>query len=433
MTILDLDQFAIDQGTTNRDDLLLALRYRYGTTAPIISLASTTLTAKDPETVEFFDRELAWHFDDLGNCFLDCWDGVRHAIENGLALATKPTTGDMRGMFAGLPAVVVGAGPGVNARWDAIKASRGHAVLIVCDVMLEACLSRGIVPDFISTSERTPEVYETMVGMAKEGITLLAPGVIEKRVVDDFSGRVIWCWRGCGLENWIDPTLPRNNFGRSCGVQAVSVALLAGCSPIYMVGFDMCMDGDQTHAAGAHSETNQCAERLDRDEYHIRSPAKSISGRDVTTTHLWKMFQTDLNYIIRETPGQTVVNTGDGLMVRGTSCGEMPEAWGLPITIPTIQRETPGKDRRTLIPLMRLDIPNIEKRCREVMESPSPEHQKLKLTTMVGPETAQVWTEIYNSTYSGALIRIHLQPHQQAIMLKRVANIAGGLDAIQNP
>ncbi len=441
MTALDLDQFAADHGLKTREDLLLALRYRYGTAAPIITLTSTELRSKDPETVAFFEEEMSWFFDDLGNCFMDCWDGVRHAIENGEALATKPTTGDMHGRFAGLPCIVLGAGPGASVHWDAIKASRGRAILIVCDVMLKPCLERGIVPDFVSAIERTPDVYEALADTPTAGTTLLAPAVVERRLIDHFSGQVIWCWRGCGLETWIDSEIPRNNFGRSCGVQGIGVALLAGCSPIYLVGHDLCMDGDRTHAEGAQESVMGTAEKLDRNEYHMRKTVKSISGRDVQTIHLWGMFKSDIEHLIREHQGCIVINTGDGLPITGTFPGEISPAWGNEIVIPTISRTNPGKDRRSLIPLMLADIPNIEARCREVMASDVADGLKLQLSTMTHEETKQVWTELYHGTYSGAMIRLHLQPSQHLIMLKRVANtivhtlpiIREGLNAIKAP
>lgn len=422
MPVLDLDQYATDRGLSTREDMIFSLRQDYCTALGVASIVNLDLRAKDPQLVEYIDREMAWFFDDLGNCFYDCWDGVRNAMGNGHLLATGPTTGDLRGKFAGLPAIVLGAGPGAADRWDAIKASRGHAVLIVCDVMLHACLARGIVPDFVSAIERVPATYETMVGPSKAGMTLVAPPVIEPRVVDDFGGNVIWCWRGCGLETWVDHRIPRNNFGRSCGVQGIAVALLAGCSPVYLVGHDLCMQGGATHCGGAHEQTNATAGNLDRDEYHRRSPAKSISGRDVETIHLWGMFKSDIEHIAKEHPAQIVINTGDGLAIEATQHGEVPMTWGKRIELPRITRETPGNDPKTWAKTMLLDLEKIEKRCREVLAADVPDHESLRLTTMVDRETAGVWTEIYGSTYCAALIRLHLQPKQHHDMLRRVAN-----------
>ncbi len=422
--ILDLDQFSADLGLTTREQLLFALRQRYNSATAIIELTMTELQSKDPALVEFCDHEMSYFFDDLGNCFYDCWDGVRHALENGPLLASKPTTGDMRGVFQGMPAIVLGAGPGAAHHWSDIRASRGHAVLIVCDVMLTACLNHGIVPDFVSAMERTPQVYESLQDTPTAGTTLIGPAVLEKRVIDHFHGSVIWSWRHCGLEQWIAPDVTRNNFGRSCGTQGVSVALLAGCSPVYLVGHDLCMSGDLTHAAEAQASVLDTTAKIhaDTDEYHARIPAKSISGRDVQTTLLWQMFKADIEYMCAEYPGQVVVNTGDGLAIRGTCVGLPPETWGLPIAIPGIHREKPGKNRRDLAPLMLAELPLIEKAMREAMEMTGPDYKKLQLSSIVSPETAQIWTEIYGGTYSGALIRMYLQPPQWVPMLKRVAN-----------
>ncbi len=116
-SVFDIDKFKSDHNLQTRDDLMLALRYRFGTAPRIVTLASTELKSSDPELLAHVDREMAWYFDDLGNCFMDCWDGVRHAIENGAALASKPTTGDLRQKFTGLPCIVLGAGPEEPARF----------------------------------------------------------------------------------------------------------------------------------------------------------------------------------------------------------------------------------------------------------------------------------------------------------------------------
>ena len=424
MTTLDLDRFATDNNITTNERLVFALRQVYTSVPAIASLVSTKLISADPERIAYCDRELASFFDDLGNSFQDSFDGVRNAISNGDLLATKPTSGDLRGVWSGMPAIVLGAGPGASVRWDAIKASRGHAILIVCDVMLVGCLERGIVPDFVAAVERVPQIYDTIKGLPCAPTALLCPMVVERRVVDEFGARVIWCWRGGGIEHFAGPQVPRNNFGRSSGTVGIGAALLAGCSPVYLVGHDLCMQGDKTHAAGAHTLTESTKDwmRDQFDDNHIPLPGKAMSGRDVTTIGFWQLLKRDIEYIAKEHPAQTVINTGDGLQINATSHGELPSSWGETVTIPTINPTFPVKNLRKLLPIMLSDITSIDKRCREIIAADVPDAERCRLTTMVDPETAGIWAEIYGSTYAAALIRLHLQPEQHHAMLKRVAN-----------
>ncbi len=421
--ILDLDHYASANGNKTKEEILFSLRKDYSDAVSIASLVTTEFTAKDPDLLAYIDHELSFRFDDLGNCFYDCWVGIKNALMNGSLLATAPTTGDMRAKLLGMPAIVLAAGPGANDHWEHIKASRGKAVLFCCDVMLEPCLARGIVPDYVCTLERVPASFECMAGMDKTGITLLAPPVIESRVPEDFAGRVIWCFRGCGLEVWLDHTIPRSDFGRSCGTQGVACALNAGCNPVYLVGHDLCMSNGKTHADDAQATTKQTADNLDTDEYHRRTPAKSISGRDVTTIHLWSMFKADIEYIRLAHDWATVVNTGDGLPIIGTTPGELPLNWGNDITLPTITRATPGNDPSELIALMLADIPTLKARFTEVMQQTKADHTQLIISKLVNPRTAQAWTEIYGSIYVPALVRLHLDPSQHLVMLKRVAKM----------
>ncbi len=439
--IIDLEKYAAANGNKTNEEILFSLRQDFMDATRIASLVNIEFTSTDPALVEYIDQEMSYRFDDLGNCFYDCWTGIKNALMNGKRLATAPTTGDLRGALLNMPAIVLGAGPGATPRWDAIKASRGKAVLFCCDVMLEPCLARGIVPDYVCTIERVPASFECMQGMDKTGITVLAPAVIESRVVDDFDGRVIWCWRGCGLEVWLDHTIPRSDFGRSCGTQGVAAALIAGCNPVYLVGHDLCMDGEKTHCDDAQATTKATATNLDTDEYHRRIPAKSMSGRDVTTIRLWGMFKNDIEYIAKSYFWSTVINTGDGLPIEGALHGELPETWGNPITIGSIHRAKPGNDPSELIGLMLADIPILRDRFREVAAMTEPDYQKLMLSKLVNPKTAQAWTEIYASIYVPALVRLQFDHSQHLVMLQRVAKTAlctldlieKELHAIENP
>ncbi len=418
---LDLDAHAAANGLTTKEEIIHSLRQGYTNATQIASLAVTELKSSDPALIEYIDQELSYRFDDLGNCFYDCWSGIKNALMNGSRLATAPTTGDMAGKLLNMPAIILGAGPGVTTRWDAIKASRGSAVLFCCDVMLEPCLARGIVPDYVCTIERVPASFECMAGMDKTGITVLAPPVIESRVVDDYDGRVIWCWRGCGLEIWLDHTVPRLDFGRSCGTQGVAAALLAGCNPVYLVGHDLCMDGEKTHCEDAQATTHGTAKNLDTDEYHQRIPAKSISGRDVTTIRLWGMFKNDIEHIAATNPGHTIINTGDGLAINGTTHGELPMKWGSAVAIPTITRRQKGRDPSELIGLMLADIPVLQQRYREILTADTPDYKKLIISELVNHRTAQAWTEIYASIYVPGLVRLFLDPSQESAIFKRIA------------
>ncbi len=439
--ILDLDLYAEANGNKTKEEILFSLRQDYACAVRIASLVNTEFRAKDPDLLAYIDHELSFRFDDLGNCFYDCWVGIKNALMNGKRLATAPTTGDMRAKLLGMPAIVLAAGPGANDHWDHIQDSRGKAVLFCCDVMLEPCLKRGIVPDYICTLERVPASFECMAGMSKGGITLLAPPVIESRVVDDFNGRVIWCWRGCGLEQWMDESILRSDFGRSCGTQGVACALNAGCNLVYLVGHDLCMSNGKTHADDAQATTKQTADNLDTDEYHRRTPAKSISGREVTTIHLWQMFKADIEFIAKSHGWATVINTGDGLPIEGTTPGKLPAVWGNGIVIPTISRERPGADPSELLQLMLADIPVLRERFREVQKQEAAQHERLIISQICNPRTAQAWTEIYASIYVPALVRIHIDPSQQLAMLKRVAKmvlftldtIEKELHGIENP
>lgn len=441
--ILDLDQYAAEIGAADdRETLFYALRVRFSDHSAIASLASTKLVSRDPDLLREMDERMALFFDDLGNCPFDTWDGVRHALHNGERVANAPTTADMRGHHAGVPAIVLGAGPGAASRLDALKDARKGAILFVCDVMLGPCLERGIIPDYVSAVERVPITFECMARFPKDGMTLLGPPVLEPRLVQDFGGRVVWTWRGCSLERWLCPEAAPNDFGHSCGTSAIGAALLAGCSPIYLVGHDLCMQSGKTHCGEADDSTKATAENLNTSHFHMVSDATNVHGQPVQTTHLWRMFRQDIELQMKQHPRAVVINTGDGLPLAGSTLGELPTTWASITDRAPPVRKVPGEDpRRHLLTMLYRDIPKIRKRCDQVSLAPTPSHRDLLMSRMTDERTALIWSEILQSLYYGALVRMHLQPEQEHEMLRRTAHaiertlptIAKDLARVPNP
>lgn len=428
MITLDLDAFAAEHGTTTIDELLFLLRRRYADHREIATLASTELVANDPALVDQVEERLALYFNDIGNCFQDAWQGVRNALGHRARLARCPTTEDLVGHYSGMPAVVLGAGPGVDTRWDAIAEARRGALLFVCDAMVRPCMARGIVPDFVCAIERLPDVYDCMVGIDKTGMTLIAPAVIEPRLVDDFAGRVIWAWRACLLEQWTAPAVRPCNVGHSSGTLAVGAAALAGCSPIYLVGHDLCMQGGETHSATADAMVQLTAANLDRDYFHTRIATQNWCGAPVTTINLWQMLRADIEHILAEHPRQSVILTGDGLAIRGAQPGELhPGTLGrLPRlrdgTMRVPERAVRGNDITAHYPQLIRDCDTLVARCQSVLDRPTPDGaERLRLSTIVGQSTAVLWGELLQSVYEAGLVRLHLQVASEADTHRHVA------------
>jgi hypothetical protein len=437
MTTLDIDAFAALHNATTPDQLFYHLRRHYADHRQIATLASTTLIGRDPELLDLVEERLALYFLDLGNSFQDTWQGVGNALGHRSRLTTCPTTDDLAGRFAGMPAVVLGAGPSVDPCWDAIAAARQGAILFVVDAMVRPCLARGIRPDFVCAVERLPDVYDCMAGLDKSGMALIAPVVVEPRLIDDFGGRVIWAWRACLIEQWIDPGVRPCNTGHSSGTVALAAAALAGCDPIHLVGHDLCMQGAATHCATADSMVEMTADHLDRDQLHIRTPATNWKGDPVITIPLWELLKADLEHTLSEHPDRRAIVAGDGLAIRGTTRGSLPATgWKrLPRrrdgTLAMPRRRAPGADVCTLFPQIRQDCDALEKVCRDILAAPGPDDaERLRLSRIVPPSTVILWSELLQNILEAALVRLHLQPwstrethHHVAITVLTVIDI----------
>lgn len=233
----------------------------------------------------------------FGNDVIDSLIGLERNLKNLPFILKSKDMSAMQGLYKDKPAIIVAAGPSLNKNFHLLKEAKGKAVIVAVDTIVERLLAEGIVPDFVCSIERSERTYEFFYkdsNLPKE-VTLVAPAVIETRILEEYKGEVLLPFRNeiaetLWLQNIMD--LPLNSgiyMGSSCAHVAFGIAEHLGCSPLILVGQDLAFSEDKTttHATGTiYRKLNRPP--ISKDRHDI---TEGYYGGEVTTTDTWRQFK----------------------------------------------------------------------------------------------------------------------------------------------
>lgn len=233
----------------------------------------------------------------FGNDVIDSLIGLERNLKNLPSILKSKDMSAMQGLYKDKPAIIVAAGPSLNKNFHLLKEAKGKAVIVAVDTIVERLLAEGIVPDFVCSIERSERTYEFFYqdsNLPKE-VTLVAPAVIETRILEEYKGEILLPFRNEIAETlWLQnimglPLTSGIYMGSSCAHVAFGIAEHLGCSPLILVGQDLAFSEDKTttHATGTiYQKLNRPP--ISKDRYDI---TEGYYGGEVTTTDTWRQFK----------------------------------------------------------------------------------------------------------------------------------------------
>lgn len=263
----------------------------------------------------------------IGNCPSDALMGLHNIVDNVPAILQGASAEQLRDRYAGKPAFVIANGPSLDRNIAALHQARGKALLLAAESALLPCIKRGIYPDAVCATERTPNVYDIHFaeGGLPQEVALIALALVDPRIPPVFGHRWVPIFRGMEQSaDWVEQALglPPSLFkgGTSSAHLAFEFALWAGADPIIFIGQDLAFGaGRATHSKlSAYSDAVLAGQvRALQAEPVIEVPG--IDGRPVATTRLWKQFKEWLEHYIALYPGRTFIDaTEGGAYIAGT-------------------------------------------------------------------------------------------------------------------
>lgn len=240
---------------------------------------------------------------------------------------------DLKGQFAGIPALIVAAGPSLDKNIDQIANAVGKAVIISVDTALPGLLSHGIKPDFITAIDYNELTYEKISGVASNPasrqISLICTSWVADTVTKQFPAKnIFWAFNNNPIENWINASLGGKMFIGGAGTVAhlnFTSAAIMGCDPIIFVGQDLAFSNNKGHSSNVVLSGDEAAKNALKNSQDIRW-VKGLLEPEVPTNRQMLGYKATFERMIKEWDGTVINSTEGGALIEGAKTMPLAQA-----------------------------------------------------------------------------------------------------------
>ena len=154
----------------------------------------------------------------------------------------------------GEEAVVVAAGPSLDASLDFLRRCKGQKTIIVVNTVFKKLLDQGIRPDFVAVLDGSPRMERHLRGVEHETVPLIVDLGVYWRWTHEYRGPKYLAYSTYTTreaEEYIKKNHKEKWFsGGTVTFFAMEFAIRAGAKKIYFVGADFGYPGEKSHASG---------------------------------------------------------------------------------------------------------------------------------------------------------------------------------------
>lgn len=213
--------------------------------------------------------------------FGDLW--LRNMCRNLPALRERGGIEAFERFAAGMPALVLAAGPSLDSILPRLADLARRCVVIAVDTAVRACLSAGVEPDFIVLVDPQYWNYRHLDGLTCPRSVLIAESAVWPAVLRFQCARVCLCASLFPLGRFLESrarTRAELGAGGSVSTTAWDFARYIGAETIYMAGLDLGFPNKRTHFSGSIFEerSHTASNRFE--------PAETAGFRALTATGL---------------------------------------------------------------------------------------------------------------------------------------------------
>lgn len=182
-----------------------------------------------------------------------------NTLANMPAIAVEGDVASLTDRFTGVPAIVVAAGPSLDAALPYLQTLQERALIVAVDTTLRPLQVAGIRPHLVVAVDPSELNARHLLGIEDtEGSWLVSEGSIDPRVFPEFAGRA-FTFKVSDHQPW--PWLRTQGVDRgtlrawgSVLTTAFDLACVAGCDPIVFVGADLAYTGGVHYCRGTMNE-----------------------------------------------------------------------------------------------------------------------------------------------------------------------------------
>ena len=251
---------------------------------------------------------------------------------------------NMRKSFAGVPALVLAAGPSLDEIKPHLQTLSKRSLIIAVDTSLRVALAAGIDPDFTVVVD--PQYWNTrhLDRCDGSGTILLSESSTHPSVFRGTFRRTMLCSSLFPLGTYLESKL--GSFGTlgaggSVATTAWDFARFLGCEPIYVAGLDLGYPDLKTHVEGSlfeertHiiSDRRRTTETMGFLALHDANPYPVISnsGGSVFTDQRLAVYREWFeSQIAMNAESPTINLSSDGVRIEGMSAGAVTDLFERP-------------------------------------------------------------------------------------------------------
>ena len=244
---------------------------------------------------------------------------IHNAWLNVPYICNSPGITEFANRFAGMPAIVVSAGPSLNKNIDVLKKCMDRAVVIASGSTMGALFAQGITPSFLAVGDSDPLMYEVLAEVFDSGTVLLTPYEVQHKVVSEYPGKRLFAVNEVTMTiNSIKQLLPDTDVlpqNISVATMALNFALYCGANPIIFVGQDLSFLPDPTAAQHANGVK---AGEYSKEEWQKTFVPGYYGGEVPTVIQMGDVIQY-LEGMVKSRPDISFINaTEGGARISGT-------------------------------------------------------------------------------------------------------------------
>jgi hypothetical protein len=250
-------------------------------------------------------------------------------VKNLRKAAKAPGISHFAGIFSGLPAVIVSAGPSLDKNIHELRGGEEQILILSTDTALKPLLAAGIDPHFVLTGDPSALNYRHLQGAPTQDAFMVAEATSFPEVFEEFEKKIIACTFENSSLRSLSGLLGNKGTLRPWGsvaTIALDFALSLGCNPIVFIGQDLAYTEGRIYCSGICFDEEWFAGITDPADWQdqmkrLRSRRSIITlediwGQPIETTDKLGAYWNWINKIISEHPETRFINATEGGILR---------------------------------------------------------------------------------------------------------------------
>lgn len=306
-------------------DPVQAQKNIYITHLPSVSLNAGLYKA----AVEMIQSQIFQIFTDINTLVDKAESFLNNFVENLPKAARAPGIANFAGKFAGIPAVIVSAGPSLDKNIHELRGCEERVLILSTDTALKPLLKAGIDPHFVLTGDPSLINYGHIRGAPSRKAILVAEATAYPAVFEEFKGRTLSCiYENSSLRTLSDLLAGKGTLRAwgSVATMALDFALLLQCNHIIFIGQDLAYTDGRTYCSGVYFEEDWFSGIRDPEAYQeklasIRAQRRTVTvedifGRPIESTDKLVSYWNWMVKVFRDNPQVRFINATEGGILR---------------------------------------------------------------------------------------------------------------------